>query len=348
MRLQLVLLAFAMPLAGCSSISSTRFASGQPQEDGVVYYLPKRDLKIEVKVASDKLSEVIIGLSDPYPDRDRGAYVLQFNPSLFGKHKLDIEVTPAGLLKSTKSSAEDRVSGLDGFGKLLGYARGIATLESTPGTPVSGKTLAGNCAVNGTHTYLYPLKKTFELHELCDGGLVVEVQDLGAVSQKDGSNNPIDIPNGKDSTHAGGVGHSGIFYRVGRPYRVTVRGYVGAAAIVNSPTGGDELFLPIAKTLFATNDASITFAGNDGIPTKYQQETDGEITALLKIPAVIVTPYFEAIGAVLKGISSRETATATARKDQIAGELAKQKQEACIAAIVDKDTATIEALACGK
>ena len=105
MRSHLVLLAFATLLVGCSSISSTRVARNQTVEDGLVYYLPKRDIKIEVKVVSDTLSEVIIGLSDPYPDHGRGSYMLQFNPSLFGKHKLDIEVTPGGLLKSIRSQS---------------------------------------------------------------------------------------------------------------------------------------------------------------------------------------------------------------------------------------------------
>lgn len=328
------LTASAAMLAGCSSLSSVK-APVADNTEGLVYYLPKRDIKIDVKVKDGVLEDVTIGLTPAYADHANGPYLLKYNANGFGKHKLELEVSPAGLLKSASATAEDRISGLANFGKLAGYVRGFSGgLESSPSDKAVSR-LQGICGVDGTHVILFEAAAVER--NLCGNDLKLKIEPLFA------SNPPV-----VGNSRAVREEHSGIFYRMGKPYRVSISGRIATAAIVQSPSNGEELFLPVARTVFATNEAKITIHDGEATPAKYTQETEGEVSAFLKIPATIIAPYFEAIGSVFSGFSKKATDETSARNNLVALELAKQKQAECYKAIRDRDTAAIEAMECGK
>lgn len=330
----IAIVALTSLLGGCASVNSTMNA--EKTDGGLVYYMPKRDIVITVTNAGGKVTSIVVSASAPYADRSK-AYMLEYQRHPLAKNTLDIEVSEAGLLTNSKSNQTgDVVSALGGLGTLAGYIRASNVgIQSDRAGPAEAKVAGGRCSLDGNHTFVIPVTET--TGGICNG-ISFAIEKLGWSGNK-----------GADTTisQKADTSYPGVFYRVNMAYKVTISSdTLHSETVVFSPSQSQEYFLPVARTFFANNDSKITLANGAGVPSKYVQDTDGEVAALLKLPAAIVTPYFAAIGQLFSGFSSKNTSETTALNSSLSLELTKMKFEACIKAIEDKDTERIASLKC--
>lgn len=310
-------------LAGCASIESTpRPLPGQA--DGLTYYLPRQDVLITIVKTGGNISSVTIGTTPAYPDLS-SRFVLNSGTNLLGKNQADIGIDTSGLLKSSKAVTTSGLS--DALKNLAGSMGTFGTMGRQLGADKDA------CA-DGTHTFIY---RSMEMHdgEAKPCGLTVKMARLHAAASQ--------LP---DHEKATGQPQSGLFYRQAEPYLVTVDGSVFASAIVLSPNLAPTRFLPISRTLFADNDSTIEFT--DGMPTKYNETRDGELVAVFKLPATVIAAYFGAIGTVFDSFKINSGKESEQLAAEVNLQIAKQKYDACIAAIRAKDDALVAALGCGK
>lgn len=310
-------------LMGCSSVNSIRRPTISNSE-GLVYYMPQKDFLVTVVKAQGKITSVSLSTTAAYPDMSM-RYVLNHSGNLLGKNTLNVTVDVNGLLKSSKSTTvsgvTDALKGIgESFGTLHGLRAGAKNLEK-PDT----------CG-DGTHTFVY--KSSDDAAKISPCGLDLNITKLSDVQ----------LPDPK--LKSDGLSYSGIFYRQAEPYLITATGIVNTSAILFSPTDSPVFFLPVSRTFFANNVAD--FAFTDGMPTQYSQETEGELVALFKLPATVVSAYFTAIGTVFDSFKNRDVKEADTLAASVKLDLAKKKYEACLAAIVNKDDTTIAKLECGK
>jgi len=304
-------------------------------DGGLVYYMPKRDIVITVNNAGGVIASIVASPSVSYADRSK-AYRLEYHRHPLAKNELDIDVSEAGLLTSAASKQTgDAVAALAGLGTLAGYFHGSGfDLQADPAKTV-GVAAASDCSAVGNHTFIFP----------AEPGDYTICQVLSVKIAKLGGND--DTTRGSNTSPQGDPSYAGIFYRVNIPYKVTMSSAkVHSESIVFSPSESKVYFLPVARTFFANNDATITLSNGAGVPSKYSQNTDGEIAALLKLPAAIVTAYFAAIGELFSAFSTNRTSETTALNSTLALELTKMKVTACIKAIEDRDTERIASLGC--
>lgn len=301
-------------IASCSSVSSIEDPSAG-SVDGLTYYMPKKDFKVTIKVEGGKVTEVNLGTTPAYPDLSK-QYVLNHGTNFFGKNTLDVGVNENGLLTSSKSTT---VSGVNDAFKNL--ATSLGQLQTT-----NFAAPAATCTTDGDHIFTYSAVGT-------DTQCNVNILITKVTSAAKGHSRP-----SKES-------HSGIFYRQNEPYKITATsGGLNVSSIVFSPSDSKTLFLPVSKTFFANNEAEFEF--KDGVPSKYKQDTDGELVALLKFPADIISSYFEAVGSVFDSFKSNDDKEASALASSLSLELAKMKYEACLEAIKAKDNELIKELEC--
>lgn len=313
------LLISTLCIISCSSIKSIQ--EPKPDDvDGLTYYMPKKDFVVTVNVKNSKLTKVSFGTTPAYPDLAK-QYVLNHGSNFLGKNTLNVAVTEKGLLTSSKSTTVSNVT--DAF-KNLATTYGQLRTFSLVGPPAP----AGNCTTDGDHIFTYPKEGTYTP---CN---------LAVTITKAASSNGT-----KAHTKKVAESYSGIFYRQNEPYTVSATGSgLNVSSIVFSPSDSKTLFLPVSKTFFANNDAE--FAFTDGVPTKYNQDTDGEAIALLKLPADILGAYFSAVGSVFDSFKANDGKEAAALNSSLSLELAKKKYAACIEAIEADDEDLIKELEC--
>jgi len=330
----IAILALTSALGGCASVNSTMNA--KETDGGLVYYMPMRDIVITVTNAGGKITSIVASASLAYADRSK-SYTLEYHRHPLAKNTLDVEVSEAGLLTNSKSNQTgDAVAALGGLGTLAGYIRASNVgIQSDPIGAAKTKLAGDVCSLDGNHTFVNPV--TTRKGEICNG-ISFRIKTLGWADGKDAA---------APMTQKEGSSYAGVFYRVNKPYKVIITSdTLHSETIVFSPSESKEYFLPVAGTFFANNDSKITLANGAGVPSKYVQDTDGEVAALLKLPAAIVTPYFAAIGQLFTAFSSRNTSDASALNSSLSLELTKIKFEACIKAIEDRDTERIASLKC--
>ena len=322
MKLATIALAFTtLGLASCSSIKTVENPSAI-DADGLTYFMPKKDFLVTVTIKDKKAEKVALGTTAPYPDLSK-QYLLRHGGNAFGKNTLDVSISESSLLTSTKSTTQSNVT--DAFKNLatsLGQAKFLA--QGIEESLDSGEA----CTTNGDHTFVF---STSGIYAAC--GIKVEIRQQ--------------VDNSKVESHTKGESteHSGIFYRQNIPYLITALGSgLNVAAIVFSPSESKTHFLPVSRTFFSNNQADFGF--QDGVPTKYKQETEGEAVALLKLPADIIGAYFSAIGSVFDSFKANDTKEAAALIESLKLELAKKKYDACIAAIKANDDQKIKELVC--
>ncbi len=320
------LMVIASLLQGCAALTSSPSQDGELGE-GLTYYLPKKDIQLTVVVTGGAISTVSLATTPAYPDL-RQAFVLRSGLNALGKTVNTIGVGANGLLKSTKATVTSGVS--EAAGSLAGIAGSVQAGR------VSINTTSGACG-NGTHVFLYAVT---EDKEKAACGLKLTIKRLAGADARAEGSGPRSTAKARDEAY------SGIYYRQAEPFLVTVKGDINTAAILYSPSVAPLKSLPIARTFFADGDAGMTL--DDGVPTQYDQTTDGEIVALLKLPATIISAYFEAIGKLFDSFKSRDTKQAEDLSSSIKLELAKAKYEACLKAIQNKDDDLIVKLDCGK
>ncbi|MBL0141684.1 MAG: hypothetical protein IPP91_06350 [Betaproteobacteria bacterium] len=314
--------ALSMVLAGCSSVESiSEPAAGV--HDGLVYYMPRTDFLVTIVKAKEGITSVSLGTTAAYPDVSK-SYVIRHSANLFGKNTLLVGVDVNGLLKSSKSTTTSGVTdAFSNLGSTLGTFQGLRSAQAAPKA-------VDTCAI-GTHTFIFASPEEAKAPRPC--GLAITITKL-----KDTSSTPPPRPVGEPL--------SGIFYRQAEPYLVQAAGPINTSAIVFSPNNSPTYFLPVSRTFFSNNEADFGFT--DGMPTKYNQDTEGELIALLKLPATVLTAYFAAMGATFDSFKTRDAKEADALAASIKLEMAKKKYEACLAAILAKDDTAIAKLECGK
>ena len=124
---------------------------------------------------------------------------------------------------------------------------------------------------------------------------------------------------------------SGIYYRQNEPFKITAKGKFNKAGIEFSPAKSPVRFLPIAKSLFS--DTKTDFGFEDGVPTKYEQETEGEFIALLTVPAQILNAYALSAGSVFSNFSKIDKDKVNRDTSSLQLEILKAKQSACKSAV---------------
>lgn len=320
-----LILATTVLLSSCASIKSIEKPSSA---DGLVYFLPNKDILITITVDKNSgVSGVDIGTTPAYPDTTT-LYLLKHSRNAFGKNTLDVGVTQSGLLTSTKSITVSSVN--EAFKNLAASAGSIKTFSMLdPLNPI--KTGPSECK-EGRHTFIFkPNGSNSEEKIAC--GLQVSISKM--------------IPSDNHSGHSQekGKAASGIYYRQSEPYGVEVRGSgIFASSIVFSPNTSKTFFLPISRTFFANNEAS--FELTDGMPARYRQDADSELLSLSKLPADAIGAYFSAIGQTFDSIKTTDSKEAAALSESIKLELARRKYEACIEAIKVNDNDRIKSLGC--
>jgi len=306
-------------LAGCVSITSTPDPL-DGNKAGYTYYLPKKDFVVTVTVTKGQPTAIDFALTPAYPDTSR-PFVLKYPSNWIGTNVANVEIDENGLLKSSKATVTSGVSDI-----LTSVASIVGTVGVVSVAPVDKP------CVDAAHTFV--VRSVDDLKEkFC--GVTVSIEALSPYPK-----GAFVTPNADDESYAG------LFYRQAKPFLLRASGPLNAAKILLAPRDGDVRFLPIARTLFAKNDIDMTFV--DGMPTKYDDTRDGEVVALLKLPAAIMTAYFNAVGAVFDSFKTRDDKDSDAIAARLKLELEKSKLDACVQAIRNHDDATSTKLGCGQ
>lgn len=319
-------------LSACSSISSMQVVQ-EVKSDGLVYHLPKRDFLVTVTREANKPPVVALSVTEPYGDLST-TYVVEHNSHLLAKNKLTVNVNEAGLLSTSKATT---TIDLDGVAKAIGGLGG-RTRASIVKSPIEKSAKLPECMAVGSHVFV--IQVPGEDIPVCRPGpnadpITVSIRPLWATT-------PIKV----ETRTSPGTRDSGLFYRMNRPYLMAAAGpEVNAASLVMSPSESQTYFLPVTRGLFTTNDADFTFA--QGIPTKYEQETDGELLALFKLPAKVLEEYFNAVGAALGKSKENDDKRTAALTASLKLEIEKKRVEACLEAIRTKNDTAFKDLKCG-
>lgn len=336
--------------------------------EGLAYYLPSKDLLVTLVSDGTSITELNVDVSAAYPDLRQG-YLLRHREGPLAEHDLKVAVSESGLLGTVSAKATPKLGEvLDTYADLKKNIAGsqAVRLDSTDST----------CPVDRSqvHRFEFLAAAGGALTERPCGGLEVVVTPLGK-------------PEGgaiATATHPGG---NGIYYRQARPYLVAaswtapprtaqVLGAASAAQaasaasaaptpspapaasasllttrIVLSPSESPTRFLPIERTAFASNVATLTIV--DGMPKQYDQKREGELAAALQLPAKVIRAYFGAVGALFEGFKKVDTAEMEALTAKLQLDLYKLKLTACMEAAEDKDKdkdkrdAKLATLGCG-
>lgn len=334
-------------LASCSSIKSIK--NPDTDTEGLVYYMPQKSFSVSITVTDKVISDIALGTTVPYPDTSK-RYVLQHGSNAFGKNTADFTITEQGLLSIAKSKTDSSVS--DAFKSLGGLLGSKIPFESERLWPADKKTppAATPCTqTNGIHTYIYQEAREYSKdstgknsfgENAAPCGLKLKITALAANGQSNSEQTS------KVQSTSTNEEHSGIFYRQNIPYLMEISDAVfSKASIVFVPSKATH-FLPASKTFFSNNEAN--FALQDGVVTGYKQTTEGEVVALLKIPADILSAYFSAIGTVFDSFKTNDSKEVLALNESVNKELAKNKVANCLAAIRAKNEAQQKALGCGQ
>ena len=309
-------------LTGCAGLVS---APVERPGDGLTYYMPRMDIKVTV-TTSGGTTTVVASAGEAYPDLSR-PYVLNFRRNLVGKNEMKIGVDSKGLLTSATAKTTPMVGeALKSMANAAGSMNAASARQSRP-----------DC-VDGTMEVVIELTKPEESAGI-SCGLKVEIKRLGSWPVVSPGVPPDEPPRSLEQASAG------VFYRQLEPYAVSIAGDANRI-LVFSPSQSPVRFLPIGRSAFASSTASFTLV--DGIPKQYDQDADGELVALLKLPADVISAYFGAIGAMFgyrKDAAEKEAGLLSAR---VQLELSKQKYEACIDALRSKDDALVTQLGCGQ
>lgn len=319
MRLHYCLIVVAGLVSACSSVNTVRNPSSK-NLDGLVYYMPEKDFLVTIVVASGAVTSAVIGTTSSYPDMSK-RYVLKHKMNAFGKNTLDVVIGPNNLLTSAKSKTVSSVNEV---------FRSIGQIMGTIDPMFVGPAVPATCG-NGTHTFIYTANDVSR-KDLAPCGLKLTIDQMSTPA----------VIEGDQSTEKSG---SGVYYRQNIPYKIVVQGgAINSAAIVLSPSNSPDYFLPVSKTFFANNDSELGFA--DGVPTGYKQDTDGEVVALLKMPAEVISAYFTAVGQIFTNFKNTDSGEGAALEQEVKLELQKRKYEACKIAIKNDDKVTISSLGC--
>lgn len=335
MNLQVWAIVVAVTAAsGCASVTSRSTAAGD--QDGLVYRLPNRALKVSVTFEKSGggglVKELQIAEGAYYPDPSPQArYVARLHRGAIGKTDTTITVDSQGLLSGASSKYTASITDL------------AAAAGSVVGTLAHGfnEDSAGPCNIDASAQALVFLPR---LHATRDGwtGEVETIQSAACSNVRieirpliDGTVLTDDERRIRDtgaSTGPRGITANGLWYRVNEPYvaRVTA-GNKSVSAIVMLPDRSPRYFIGVHTGLFASGENKLTFAS--GTLTSVQRVTDSELIALFKLPAEILGSYADAIGNVFSSFQKIDKAERDTRWGEVSQQLALMKLSACRSAI---------------
>jgi hypothetical protein len=340
MRLTLYLAASALlscGLAGCSSYSSSH-VHPDDSNAGLVYFLPKKDVVVTLTVASGQLTGVTLNETTAYPDRS-AAFVLNHEANGLAKNVTNFEIKN-GLLTSSTGTL---TSGVSDALKNLASSRAALT-----GDRIANQSREnGACNGDGNHT--------FRLQSASDGSHTLRLPPASArdaACEVEVTIKRLAPANATESTARSATDptasqrRAGIYYRQLEALLVVAKGHgIDAASILYVPAA-PSYFLPTGSSFFANNAVEITL--EDGVPTKFKRDADGELVALLKLPADVIGAYFTAIGGVFDAFKNRDAKEVAALQESLRLESAKQKYAVCVAAVKAADNDLVAKLGCDK
>jgi hypothetical protein len=264
----------AASTGGCAAgIRSSPLMAATAAPEGLVYYLPKRNIAVTIVIATDKGDDITVTTAEAMPDVSAG-FVATIPRNDAGTVDSTIQVNEKGLLNSDSTTSVTS-SLTDIFGKAAGIAGSLPFLESKP----------KDACVAGTY------KRTVEIGDDGTGQDKLCGYSIGVVRSIAPDKSPKGVATANEARRPG------LYYRMPIPYRVTIeRDGAKREYVAFSPTGSPTFFLPLARSTFATNTATLGFV--DGVPTKYKQAIGNEAVALLSIPAAVLENYFTAIGSM--------------------------------------------------
>ena len=322
---------------GCAGLKSSK--ADPSNLEGVAYYMPMRAFVLTVTTVGGAVTALKWELSPSLPDL-RQAYSLNFNPHWIGKTTIDVAVGPSGLLGSANTSTTSSIAEL-------------AKMQSAAATAKAKMLVAAEeCPPDGTFVfYILAPTKDGAVCKKGDGNAVqyrIEALPLlGAVDTKTTKTHPpVHVP------AEGAV--QGVFYRMERPYTASAWATTGAnraisqlaTSLLSTPNESPTMYLPFGRTLFAANDAKVTFS--EGVLQKYTQADEGELVASLQFPAKILGAYFSAVGNIFSAFSTRDVKDAELKLQELKLDLFADQLAKCKAALDKGDSAALTALACDK
>lgn len=314
-------------LCGCVALKSIKHPIAEnAAPHGVGYFLPNGHIKVSMTVAKDGDAGLTRSFSVAtlyYPDTSH-RYSIQFQKNLAADVAMNVGVSTSGLLDSASYTYTPKI--IEAIQKLAPEIRTeqVRKPDSTPGP----------CDAPGTYSII--LDPTGDGGDLCKT-FGIEIKSLAGA--------PPDTNTYKAREDDPGRKANGIFFRMNRPYLITVsdksRSTILFSDIALSPSESSTQFLKLNRALFAKNNGTITF--QNGVLTGYAPNMDSEIESGFKLPATILKAYFDSVSALFtfrKGRAEDETEYLAAVENF---RHATSSLEACEAAYASGDAARIEA-----
>jgi hypothetical protein len=143
--------AMAMLCGGCAVVSSYRTRLQAPEERGVSYYLPKKDVIVTLTIGQETSAPTFsVPTTDAYPDTEN-RFLARHHQSWIGADTLAIGVNTRGLLDSKTT--------VDFKSQLPTIIENIAkTLPILPaGSPTSGEEPRKCCTAKGSYSQRFPV-----------------------------------------------------------------------------------------------------------------------------------------------------------------------------------------------
>lgn len=311
-------------LAGCAGLTSQRSADPDRLE-GVTYYMPMKYFSLTVTKSGGKVTGLDWSESAAFADLRR-AYSLRYTPHLIGKTSISVEVGPSGLLGVANTSTTDSTVELAKVGRL-----------SQPGFKALRLQTQDECAKDGSFVFMFSSPE--EAPATVCGNVTVGIKRAlsDSTNAAGNVNSPLHIDDGAVVP--------GVFYRVNRPYIATASAEgQHITKLLFVPNESPNLLLPYGRTLFAANDGKIELV--EGILKKYEQANDGELVAMLKFPATVLSAYFTAVGNVFSAFAGRDENEVDRLANELKLDAIKRKLDKCKDAAQRKDDDAWKALQC--
>lgn len=337
--------------AGCAPIQSKPL-DGKTNVEGLVYYLPKRDIVVTLTRPKDAPVTLSASSGTAYADLSK-RYLLTTKGTPAGERTLDVGISEAGLLQSANAQLVSEVGAI-----------AAAIASSAGGLPFRSARSRQTQSCTQLAAYSIAIDGSNAVENFC--GFRIEVAAIPFSIQ------PTAAPGGGNAATDGQVAEptpvgvsaydvvpapsgAGYYYRQARPYRVRVCPYKSGSkncasremvldVVLNSPTGAPIHFIPVSKALFADNDSQVTFS--DGMLTQYKEVKGSELLGLTSIPADVIAAYFKAAGGLFDFLEDKNTSDVEQVNGQLALKLAKMRYDACLVAINNKDEPAIKSLGC--
>lgn len=328
MSLKTISLFSLLFLEGCASITSAPISEGEAAPDGLIYYMPKRPIKITI--SADDKGKYSYDAEEAKMEPDlNAAYVLSQSSNMSIDNKFSATVGITGLLSSGNSTATNQ-SGVIAANIVTaaGSLNGLSSAKSLMNTRIARIELntkkdIRSCPANGQNT-IFLIDPSVSTATLCDSIEVELIPEFSTV-------------NIKSSAHASSKSNSpGIFYRQELPYTVKVKrdNLIVRQFQVTSPSNSPIFFMPINRTAFASNDAKVTLS--DGVLTSVDQTKNSELVGFFAIPADILSKYFSAIGSVFDAFKSSDKQSQLLQQQQVDA-IAKLQNSICNSTIAKYD-----------